>query len=498
MSVSGLSEVSDYTRPSFDDVPYIRPTGHRIREYPVNILQKVFTYWHSLYAKNLLNAVKSGHAYEEVGMGAPFLLASTCEEFRVAMQDSPNVWSLVYVNFASANKQLVRRLHELLHRSRDEPLTIIFQDVNVRACRTLWYQEMRKILEPTKPRWVTVAVSFTRPQDLQDCWNLWPLLGNKVSDLRIWGSVEGGTSRIPTGFLQGGTALEYLELRNVAWVHHPGRRPMPNVSRLCVGPSVDEVLGHSTVKELCASFPAISSLTLLAFETSLWTSHAEPLPATFQLTNLTHLTVSPVMLGTSLQGFQVRRVIPALMTVSVRFRSTPADEELEEGEEAEERSRRDQDLAAVGMFLKGHEIRTLKLRGLDIGYEPSAVRTHLFENMITKQLANLYLEECSGHTTQYMEMVLKRLTFREMSPVGRGARSVSRASIGGEGLVFLLPGLEYLYAFKCDDLDVTELPNWVRDAPKGLKDVVIRGSKVDIDDEDKYTEAKRNIKHRRR
>jgi uncharacterized protein YpmS len=44
-------------------------------------------------------------------------------------------------------------------------------------------------------------------------------------------------------------------------------------------------------------------------------------------------------------------------------------------------------------------------------------------------------------------------------------------------------------------LDLAELPNWVRGAPKGLKDVVIRRSKVEID-EDKYIEAKDIIQHR--
>lgn len=424
---------------------------------------------------------------------APFLLASVCREFKVVMEESPELWTLVYVNFASGNERLIRRLRELLYFSKGEDLTIVFKDINLSAFSTQWYRDLFAILEPIKSRWVTVAASFVRSQDLEACWNLWPLNGSRVSNLRLWGSVDGGASRIPRGFLENSPSLTSLELRNVAWVHHHGRAAMRSVTRLCVGPSVDEVLGHSTVKELCASFPAIERFKLLAFETSIWTRHAEALPMSFGLTNLTHLTVSPIMLATSLQGFEARRVLPALMSVSIRFRQT--DEELEGDEEmVEESARRDQDLAAVGAFLRGHAIRTLKLHGLDGGYKPSAVRTLMFEGMITKQLANLYLDQCSHQTTSYVEMALKRLTFRAMSPGGTSAtrRSLSRGN--SEGLVHLLPGLQYLHVFKCDDLNIGELPNWVRGAPRGFKDIVIRSSEVN---EDKYEEAKLVLRQRR-
>lgn len=498
MSESALSEVSDYTLPSFNDVPYIdiKGKGHRIREYPINVLQRIFTYWHGLYALNQLGAVKGGHAYGETGMyqtlEAPFLLASVCREFKIAMEESPELWTLVYVNFASSNQRLINRLGQLLYLSKGEPLTIVFKDINITAFGTQWFHDMRKILEPIKSRWVTVAASFMTPRDLEACWKVWSLDGRNVTDLRLWGSVDGGASPIPRGFLNNSPAVTSLELRNIAWIHHNGHLPMRNVTRLCVGPSVDEVLGHTTVKALCASFPAVKRLKLLAFETSLWTRHAEQLPAGFQLGQLTHLTVSPVMLATSLQGFEARHVLPALMSVSIRFRQT--DEELEGDEELEERTRRDQDLAAAGMFLRPHAIRTLKLRGLDAGYKPSAVRTLVFENMMTKELANLYLEECSHRTTRYVEMALKRLSFRAMSPEGTGGRSVSRAgSVNGEGL-HLLPGLQYLHVFKCEDLNVAELPQWVKNAPRGLKDVVIRSSEVTA--EDKYEEAKVFLKER--
>jgi len=493
MSDTEGSEGSDYT---FGDVPHANYTGHHIQQFPIGVLQRMFKYWHAPYVKNLLSAVKSGRAYEERGMEAPFDLAEICREFRAAMQETPELWTVVYVNFTSGNEDLIPRLHELLHFSKDERLTIIFQSVNVQACETAWYQEMHKILEPIKFRWATVAVSYARPQDLVDCWNRWPLLGSNVSDLRVWGSVQAGASRIPVRFLQGGAALKRLELRNVAWIHK-NQVSLRNVARLRVGPSVDEVLGHSTVMELCASFPAITSLSLVAFETSTWTTHAGPLPATFALEHLTHLTVSPVLLATSLQGFEERHVIPALMSCSIRFRQM--DEELEGDEEAEESTRRSQeDLAAVGTFLKEHEITTLKLRGLDGGYAPLAVRTHLFEKMATKKLANLYLEECSGHTTEYIEMVLTKFIVRELPPNRlAGARSVPRTSLGGEATIRLIPRLQYLYVYKCDDIDVTDLPTWVRDAPKTLKDVVIRGSKREIVEEERYIEAKGIINNRR-
>jgi hypothetical protein len=162
----------------------------------------------------------------------------------------------------ATNVRLIN-LHELLYLPRGEPLAIIFQAVTVRAYSTAWYYELHKILELIKARWVTVAVSFIDPTDLIECWNIWPLVGNNVSDLRIWVPVKrGGASGIPLRFLHGSKALERLELRNLAWVHHASRGPI-------VGPSVNEVLGSDGDRFV----HIVPSLALLDFETPLWTWH---------------------------------------------------------------------------------------------------------------------------------------------------------------------------------------------------------------------------------
>jgi hypothetical protein len=412
-------------------------------------------------------------------MPAPFILAAVNRQFREVARDTPALWSLIYVDFSKSNHDIANRLHHTLSLAKENSLTLCFQGVSFDAYSKQWFQAMHNVLSPTIERWFKVVASFARPEDLASCWQSWPLVGPNTVDLRIWGFVDGGPSAQPTSFLAGCQALTRVELRNIAWVHQADV-VFPTVNTLRVGPSADEALGHTSVMHLCRSFPALSTLRLLAFDESNLIPHALPLPASFQLQNLTRLTVSPILLRTSLQGFQNQHVLPALMSVSVHF--CPNEEEMDVDDEHSESARCKEDLETLGKFLKHHSIRSLKLQGLDQGYSPSAL-TSAFREMTTSRLFRLCLYKCSINTTQHIGIALMKVSLaRETSRaagLGRVPRIQVHRGVGDEGAIHLLPRLRSLHVIKCSDVDGASVLDYVPEAPPGLREVVIRESGID-------------------
>lgn len=482
MSESGQSSVAD-DRLFTGDVA----GGHPIIGYPPQILGRIFLFWRDQWSLNLFSGIKGGHFHH--GMPAPFILASVNRQFRDVAMATPSLWSLLYVDFAKGNQDIGERLRHMLWLAQETPLTLCFQGVTFDAYSTSWFREMHAVLSPTNQRWLKVIASFAKPNDLSACWRVWPLVGPNIVDMRIWESVPDGPSGQPTSFLAGCQALERVELRNIAWIHQDNTI-FPTVKTLRIGPSADQAVGHTSVMHLCQSFPSLKTLRLLTLDDSTLVPHAPPLPPSFHLGHLTHLTVSPILLRTSLQGFQNRRVLPALMSVSVHF--CPNEEEMDEDEEHLESARRNEDLETLGRFLQYHIIEKLKLHGLDQGYSPSALCTSVFRTMTTARLYHLCLSNCSDNTTQHIGVALTKVSLaRETSRAARLGR-VPRIlqlhrGVGDEGAIYLLPSLRSLHVVRCSDVDGPYVLDYVRAAPRGLKEVLIRES--DIDD-GSYAEIK--------
>jgi hypothetical protein len=448
------------------------------------ILANIFIFWREEWARRLLTSVKASHGHG--GMRAPFVLAAVCRRFRHVAQDTPALWSFIYINFASRKsgyaERLFKRLPHMLRLSKKAPLTICIQDAHAGAYSTEWFPKVRNMLEATSFRWTRVIASFSTPDDLAVCWGQWPLSPASLSEIQVWGSANEQKTAMPaTGFLDQCRALKRVEFRNIEWRYRPGL-VFSTVTTLDIGPSLDLVLGQTCILQLLRSFPAITRLRLLAFPETEMVEHAQPLDKSFTIHTLTHLTVSPVLLRTSLQGFEDRRVLPALMSVSVHFH--PGEEEDYEGDtEHSETARRNKDLATVGRFLQSHITVELKLRGLDKSYSPSALCTSLFRTMITSKLKHITFEKCTANVTEHLRVVLTRVSlYRETSSaarVGRVPRVVPLNVDGGRGSVYLLPSLESLYVIKCSDVEWPDVVAYVREAPRNLKEFVVIGSDID-------------------
>lgn len=481
MSESGDSDVTD----EFRLFTGVISGGHPITRYPQRILSNIFICWRDQWIKNLFSGIKGGSLHH--GVPAPFILAAVSRQFRDAAMATPALWSFIYVDFAAENRHIVNRLRHMLWLAQETPLSICFKGVTIDAFSTTWFQQMHAMLDPTRERWGKVVASFPRPDDLAQCWESWPLTGSNLADIRLWCAIEGPSAQ-PASFLAGCQALQRVELRNVVWVHHKNKL-FPTVTSLSIGPSDDQVLGPTSIIHLCHSFPFLSQLRVLTFEKSALVPLNIPLPSHFRLQYLTHLTVSPILLRTSLQGYEDRRVLPALMRVSVHF-CPSEDDEMDVDEEHFESARRNEDLETVGKFLQKHAVETLKLQGLDKGYSPSALCTSLFRTMNTSRLFHLVLHECRDHTTQYIGVATTRVSL---------AQETSRAALRGrvprilqlgvreEGSIYLLPSLKSLRVIKCSDIEGEEVLAYVRAAPRGLREVLIRESDID---EGSYEEIK--------
>lgn len=449
------------------------------------ILANIFISWREEWARHLLTCIKASHRGHE-GMRAPFVLAAVCRRFRHVALDTPALWSFIYINFASRKSEyaarLFKRLPHMLRLSKKAPLTICFQDAHADAYSTEWFPKVRNMLEPTSSRWTRVIASFSTPDDLAVCWGQWPLSPSGLSEIQVWGSANEQKTPMPAaGFLDQCRALKRVEFRNIEWRHRPGL-VFSTVTILDIGPSLDLVLGQTCILQLLRSFPAITRLRLLAFPETEMVEHAQPLDPKFSIPSLTHLTVSPVLLRTSLQGFEDRRVLPALMSVSVHFH--PGDEEDYEGDtEYSETARRNEDLVTVGRFLQTHIIHELKLRGLDKSYSPSALCTSVFRTMNTSRLLHVTFEKCSANVTEHIRVVLTRVSlYRETSSaarLGRVPRIVPLSVNGGRGSIHLLPCLQSLHIIKCSDIEWQDVVGYVREAPRNLKEFVVLGSEID-------------------
>ena len=86
------------------------------------------------------------------------------------------------------------------------------------------------------------------------------------------------------------------------------------------------------------------------------------------------------MQRTTLVGFDPPNILPALANVSTYDDAQDEEETLDDNDNA----RREEDLRGVGVFLRRHFTRTLKLRPLDEGHR--AVASLVFASMDSSQI----------------------------------------------------------------------------------------------------------------
>jgi len=153
-------------------------------------------------------------------------------------------------------------------------------------------------------------------------------------------------------------------------------------------------------------------------------------------------------------------------------------------EEHQESARRKEDLETIGNFLQKHAVKRLKLQGLDRHCSPSALCTEVFQTMATWQLFHLCLYGCGSNTTEYIRVALTKASLARETPhaarLGRVPCILQpHRGVGDEGTIHLLPNLRSLHIIKCEDVDGAKVLDYMRVAPRGLREVVIRESDID-------------------
>jgi hypothetical protein len=131
------------------------------------------------------------------------------------------------------------------------------------------------------------------------------------------------------------------------------------------------------------------------------------LPKGFRLPHLHSLAASPVVLRTTLVGFDSPDILPALANVSIHFDAQDEEETFEDNDNA----RRKEDLRGVGVFLQRHFTTALKLRGLHEKYSPDAVTRLVFVPMNSSRIETLHFVDCVGHTTHFIVQALRKVPY---------------------------------------------------------------------------------------
>ena len=160
------------------------------------------------------------------------------------------------------------------------------------------------------------------------------------------------------------------------------------------------------------------------------------------------------MLRTTLVGFDSPDILPALAKVSIYFEARGEEETPEDNDIA----RREEDLRGVGVFLRRHFTRTLKLRGLDEGYSPGVVASLIFMPMNGSRIQTIHFSDCVGHSTDLIVRTLQRVPYGAPDIPSNQSQGHSMPQTRGGptgGPVFLFPLLMTLRLTQCWDIDKT-------------------------------------------
>ena len=464
MPADGGSDIPDefhlFRNPSPVERVAARAIG--IQRYPDEILARIFRHWRDIWLAHLVDGIKRSTIHFDLNaLNAPFVLQAVCRRWREVARSSAPLWADLFISCGASNRRLNQRLDIILLRARNYPLAVYIQNIHTGILGRRWFQDMVMILNPTVTRWARLTMSFVDPNDVHELLQVWPLNCVRLRQITFYGCANGTpTNMLPFSFPPLAAPIRVIHLRNILWWQS---RTFAGLREIAIGPSHEKLLTQSAILSLLRATPDIQRLKLLAFEEAEIPIPTHGLPQGFRLPHLRRLAASPIVLRTTLFGFDSPDILPALANVSIHF-------DVQEDDAEDDIARREEDLGGVGIFLQRHFTTALKLRGLDKNYSPEAVTSLVFVPMNCSRIETLHFVECVGHTTKLIEQALRKVPY-----------SSSNHSLPG-GSVFLFPHLMTVRLTRCGDVDgaVIEralMAGW----PHALHQLELRNSDIDQD-----------------
>ena len=450
----------------------------RIQHYPDEILARIFCHWRDIWRDiwlaHLVHGIKRSTIHFH--LDPPFVLQAVCYRWREIARHSAPLWADLFIDCGARNHRLNQRLDIILQRARDYPLTVYIQDIHTGIFGQRWFQDMVMILNPTVTRWARLTMSFVHPNDVHKFLQVWPLNCVRLRQITFYGCVDiTPTNTLPFSFPPPAAPIRVIRLRNILWWQS---RTFAGLREIAIGPSHGNLLTQSAILSLLGATPDIQRLKLLAFEEAEIPVPTHGLPEGFRLPHLRRLAASPIVLRTTLVGFDSPVILPALANVSIHFDAQDENDE-------EDIVRRREDLRGVGMFLQRHFTTALKLRGLDDKYSLEAVTSLVFVPMNCSRIETLHFVECVGHTTDLIEQALRKVPYSSpVMPSNHSLRGRTLQARGGQpgGSVFLFPHLMTLRLTRCGDVDGAVIESALRAGrPHTLHQLELRNSDIDQD-----------------
>jgi len=446
----------------------------RIQRYPDEILARIFCHWRDIWLTHLVHGIKRGTIH--YSLNAPFVLQAVCRRWREIARRSAELWADLFISCGARNRRLNQRLDITIERAGRFPLAVYIQNIHQGIFGQRWFEDMIKILNPTVTRWARLTMSFVHSDDVRRLFQVWSLNCIRLQQITFYGSVDGTpTNALPLSFPPPAAPIRIIHLRNIVWWES---RTFAGLREIAIGPSHVELLTQNAIVSLLRATPDIQRLKLLAFEDADIPRPTHSLPKSFRLPHLRSLAASPVVLRTTLVGFDSPDILPALANVSIHF-------DVQDEDEDNDNARREEDLRGVGMFLQHHFTTALKLRGLDEKYSLEAVTQRVFVPMNSSRLVTLHFVDCVGHTTSLIEQALRKLPYS--STVMSSNRSLSRRTLQTRGAqpggsFFLFPHLMTLRLTRCGDVDGAVIERAVMaERPHALHQLELRSSDIDQD-----------------
>jgi hypothetical protein len=419
-----------------------------IQRYPSDILALIFRHWRDIWLTHLVHGIKRGTIHH--GLDAPFVLQAVCRRWRDIARRDPKLWADLFISCGARNRRLNQRLDIIIERARNISLAVYIQNFHAAISGRIWFEDMRRILNPTVIRWTSLTMSFINADDVHALLKVWPLQCYRLQQIAFYGSVDGTpTDPLPFTFTPPVAPIRIIHLRNIGWWQS---RTFVGLREIAIGPSDAHLLTQDVIVSVLAATPNIQRLKLLAFERADIPRPTDGLLKGFRLLHLQSLAASPVVLRTTLVGFDSPDMLPALANVSIHFDAQDKEETVEDNDNA----RREQDLRGVGVFLQRHSTTALKLRGLDEGYSPELVTSWVFVPMNGSRVQTMHFADCVGHTTDFIVQALKKVPYGVpgIPPNrSRGHTTLQSRGVLTEGNVFLFPLLTTLRLTRCHDVD---------------------------------------------
>jgi len=419
-----------------------------IQEFPEEILSRIFCHWRDIWLTHLVHGIKRGTIHFD--LKAPFVLQAVCRFWRNTARRTPELWADLFISCGARNRRLNHRLGITIERAGRVPLIVYIQHIHAGIYGQRWFEDMVMILNPTVVRWARLTMSFVHASDVHEFLQKWPVNCVSLQQITFYGSVDGTPANtLPFSFPPPSAPIRIIHLRNIVWWQS---RTFANLREIAIGPSHGNLLTQNAIVSLLRTTPNIQRLKLLAFEHTDIPRPTHCLPRGFRVLHLRSLAASPVVLRTTLVGFDSPDILPTLANVSIHFDAQDDDETFEDNDN----DRREEDLRGVGVFLQRHFTTALKLRGLYDRYSPEAVTRLVFVPMNSSRIETMHFTDCVGHTTDLIVQTLRKVPF--VAPVMpsnqlRGHRTSQTRGGPPGGYVFLFPHLMTVRLTGCRDVD---------------------------------------------